>query len=354
MIVKSLTVKNFRNHSYLTYDFFDKINVFVGDNGVGKTNIVEAIYYLSLARSFRIQDDKELIKKGALQAYIDAKIFGKNLHRIEILFSLNGRKILIDKKPISKLSELSSLVNVIVFQPSDVLIFKGSPKERRSFLNISISKQSNQYLQLISDYEKLLKQRNNLLKQDSFDGDLLDVVTNMMIDISKQIIDFRTKYISSINSIIEKIINALSSEDDNIKQAKIQYLPFVELNENFVNNAKECFKKSLDTDMKHKSTSVGIHREDFFVTINGKNIATYGSQGENRILAIALKLAPYFLIKDNDKKPIVILDDVFSELDKKHQNKLIKFLNNFQQVFITATNLQIKSAHTYFLKKKGE
>ena len=131
-------------------------------------------------------------------------------------------------------------------------------------------------------------------------------------------------------------------------------MPFVPLNDDFLKNAKEAFNKSLENDLKKKATSIGIHREDFLITLNKRNIATFGSQGENRIIAIALKLAPYFLIKDNDKKPIVILDDVTSELDEKHKTKLISFLDCFQQVFVTGTKLYIKNAHTFVLKKKGD
>ena len=355
MIIKTLTIKNFRNHSYLTYDFFDKINVFLGDNGIGKTNIVEAIYFLSLARSFRTQTQEDLINKDSQKAYIDAKIVvGKVSHRIQILLENETKRITIDNKPIVKLSELSKLINVIIFEPKDVLLFKGSPKERRNFLNVSISKQYSEYFQYITDYEKLLKQRNNLLKQDKYDKDLLEVVTNMMIDISKKIIFFREKYIERINLIIEKVVESISYPEDNLKDIKMEYLPFVPLNDDFLKNAKEAFKKSLENDLKKKATSIGIHREDFLITLNKRNIATFGSQGENRIIAIALKLAPYFLIKDNDKKPIVILDDVTSELDEKHKTKLISFLDCFQQVFVTGTKLYIKNAHTFVLKKKGD
>lgn len=355
MIIKSLTLKNFRNHSFLTYDFYNNINLFIGDNGVGKTNVCEAIYLLSLARSFKNASEKELIKQGNDLALIETKIaLGSINHTIQIYLQENAKKVLVDKKVITKLSELSKLVNVVLFEPKDVLLFKGSPKDRRNFLNISIAKQNEYYLELISNYEKLLKQRNNLLKQDNIDYDLLETLDEMLIKTSKDIIYHRQEYIKDINNVLNKIVSAISYKEDNIKNPKIEYCPFVKFDSQFIKSAKEAFKNALENDLKRKATTIGIHREDFIVTINGKNIADYGSQGENRLLAIALKLAPYFLISDPDKKPIVILDDVTSELDELHKDKLLKFISKFQQVFITATKLEIKDAHTFVLKKKGE
>ena len=141
MYLKSLAVKNFRNHEAVKYNFSNKMNIFTGPNGVGKTNLVEAIYYLSLARSFRTTDDDELIRYGQFQAHIDAKVMlGEVSHMIKVLFTPEGRKIIIDNKPVHKLSELSSLVNIILFEPKDVMLFRGLPKERRNYLDIFISK----------------------------------------------------------------------------------------------------------------------------------------------------------------------------------------------------------------------
>ena len=352
MVVKSITIKNFRNHNYLSYDFGDNLNVIVGDNGVGKTNLVESIYYLSLARSFRTNEDDELIKDGKESAYIDAIIAsGTNRHKVKISFLKGIRKVFVDDKPIKRLSELSNIVNIILFEPRDVMLFRGSPKYRRDYLDISLSKKSPTYLGYISQYEKLLKERNAILKQEKVDQDLLEATTEMMLKLSGPIISYRQQYVQDINNILDKIIYALTGERSH---ARMIYEPFVPYDTNFDTSAKNAFKKALEGDLKKKVTSIGIHREDFQMTLNDKNIASYGSQGENRLVAIALKLSPFFLIEDKDKRPIVILDDVMSELDKNHQERLIAFLRKFQQVFITGTKINLDDAKTYVLSKKGD
>ena len=167
MQIKNISLKNFRNHSYRNFDFSNNLNVITGENAVGKTNIVEAIYYLSLGRSFRANDDSELIKRNHERAEINATILeGELTRKIKVNITKNGRAILINGKNISKLSELSKCVNVILFQPKDVMLFSGPPRDRRNFLDISISKKSAMYLDYISRYDKVLKERNDLLKSE--------------------------------------------------------------------------------------------------------------------------------------------------------------------------------------------
>ncbi len=352
MYVKELTIKNFRNHNYLTYEFSEKMNAIIGENGVGKTNLVEAIYYLSLARSFRTRNEEELVKIGKESASIEATTFnGTTKHKIKVVFIKEGRKIFIDDKPISKLSELSKLINIILFEPKDVMLFKGPPSNRRNYLDISISKKSPTYLGYISQYDKLLEERNAILKQDKVDETLLEATTEMMVRLSGPIVSYRQQYIQDINNILDKIVYALTGER---VHAKIEYEPFVPYDSNFEENAKKAFKRAQESDLKKKATSIGIHREDFEMSLNNRKIASFGSQGENRIVAIALKLSPFFLIEDKEKRPIVILDDVMSELDKNHQDRLIEFLRKFQQVFITGTKLDLKDVKTCVLTRKGE
>ena len=350
MIVTSLIVKNFRNHHYLSYDFQKGINVLTGPNGVGKTNVVEAIYYLSLARSFRLNEDEGLIQKGKEKAEIESVIKEGGISRkIRIVIGKDGKQVFINNKPISRLSELAKITNIILFEPKDVLLFRGSPKNRRAFLDISLAKQSLPYLEYITRYEKVLKQRNEILKQDKVDPLLLDANTEMLLKLCGPIVSYRQMYVKDINDILIKITRALTGVHAHVE---VVYKPFVPYDNNFNQNALEAFNRAKDNDLKKKVTSIGVHREDFSVLLNGRDIGEFGSQGENRMVALALKLAPYFLIEDKDKRPVVVLDDVMSELDQNHRLRLVEFLKKFEQVFITATRLTISEATHYTLKTK--
>lgn len=342
MLVKTLNLRQFRNHELKNFNFAPGINTIVGPNAIGKTNVVEAIYYLSLARSFRGVEDADLIQKEKEFAEIYSEILEGSLKKaIRILITKKGRQVLVNDKKVSKLSELSKCVNVLLFEPKDVMLFRGSPKERRNFLNINLAKKSNRYLEYITRYERALKERNELLKNGNVDKKLLDSLTELLVEYSAPIIEFRSKYIKDINDILIKIARALTGVKGTIE---IKYKPSFTLGGNYKEEALNAYKRSLESDLKHKATSIGVHREDFTVSLNGRDIGTYGSQGENRLVAIALKLAPYFLIEERDKRPIVVLDDVMSELDKNHREKLIKFLRKFEQVFITGTKLEIEGA----------
>lgn len=350
MIVNSLQIENFRNHRLLSFEFKNGINAFVGRNGSGKTNIVEAIYYLSLARSFRTLDNDELIRKGFKNARIVANVSEGEIHRqIEILITKEGKQVLVNGKKLTKLSELSNTVNVVLFEPKDVMLFRGSPRDRRYFLDSSLSKKSAAYFDYLSRYEKVLRERNEILKSDIIDENLLEANTELLIKLSSSIVNYRSMYVKDINDILIKITRALTGVHESIE---VRYYPYVHNDENFEENARAIYKRTLQSDIEHKATSIGIHREDFSVFYKGKDIASFGSQGENRIVALALKLAPYFLIEDREKRPVVVLDDVFSELDQTHKMRLLRFTRRFEQVFITSTRLDVAGVNLYEIQKK--
>ena len=348
MNITKFYIKNFRSHSSRQFNFTKGVNVLVGENGAGKTNVVEAIHYLSLARSFRGVDEEDLIKKESDLAEIDATVVQGDISRqIKVIITKNGRKVFINGKPINKISELANSVNVIVFEPKDVLMFRGLPKTRRNFIDISLSKKSPVYLEYISRYEKLLKKRNDILKSGDVDMALLDANTELLIQTSETIVKYRVTYMKDINDILNKIVRALAREDVKID---VVYKPYITPNQNFYHDAKNAYKRALESDLKNKATTIGVHREDFYINLNGREIGTFGSQGENRLVALALKLTPYFLIEDEDKKPIVVLDDVMSELDSTHQKRLLEFIQKFDQVFITTTKLIGDNLTSYQIK----
>lgn len=348
MIIHKLALRNFRSYDCVDLSFERGINVIVGDNAEGKTNIVEAIHYLSLARSFRTTEDVNLIKDKSDYAVIDAEILeGDIKKKINVVITGSGKKVKSNSKAINRLSELSELVNVVVFEPPRVMLFKESPKARRDFLDISLSKQSPMYLEYITNYERALRERNELLKSDKPNKTQLDVVTNMIVDVAEKIVRYREMYVEQINKVLSKVVTSIKGEKE---VAKIKYLPFVRPDANYQTNAKSAFSKALEGDLKKRVTSIGPHREDFKMSLNGKEVAKYGSQGENRILALALTLSPYFLIEDKDKRPIVVLDDIMSELDEENKERLLSFLSKFEQVFITSTSLEVINATVYEVK----
>lgn len=339
MIITRLELRNFRSYPSLGLDFSEKDNVLIGKNGTGKTNLVEGIYLLSLCKSWRSNDIRTLIRQGEEAAFIRAYVReGEMSRKIEILITPKGKKISLNDKPVKRLSELSKLVNVTLFSPEDVNLFKDSPSSRRSFLDVSISKESVPYLSLIGRYGKILQERNVALKSPNPDKTYLEVLTNQLIDVSEPITRYRREYLTRLNEILSEVANALY---ENNRSLHLIYKPFVKEND-FKETASKLYRKNLDNDLLHKTTTIGVHREDFSLLLDGNDIALYGSQGENRLAAIALKIAPYFLIQEQEKKPITILDDVYSELDDKHSLRLTKLLKNLGQVFVTTADYSIK------------
>ena len=349
MIVSKLILRNYRNYERLEVRFDPKLNIIIGDNAVGKTNIVEAIQFLSLARSFRTSETSELIKNECQFATIEARVEEDTIHKdIVAILTPSGKKITCNRKPVKKISELSNLINVIVFEPKDALMFHDSPLVRRTFLDVNLPKKSPIYLENLMSFDKLLKERNALLKEDKVDEVQLKIVTDQLIKVEEVLCKYRQAYISEINNILPKIIASIKGAHE---EAHLEYLPFVKVDSEFVKNATRAYERNKESDIKHKVTQLGIHREDIKMFLNNKDISTHGSQGENRIAVIALKLCPFFLIEDKDKKPIVVLDDVMSELDKNHQERLLKFLGKLEQVFITSTKFTVKNASVYEVKK---
>ncbi len=346
MIIKSLTLRNFRNYDYAKVEFDPKLNVIIGDNAAGKTNLVEAIYFLSLARSFRTSETSDLIKNKRQFSEIEASVEQDTINKdIVALMTSSSKKFVCNDKPIRKLSDLSKLINVIVFEPKDTLMFSDSPLVRRNFLDINLSKKSPIYLENLMVFEKLLRERNAILKSDIVDKIQLKIVTDQMIDVEETICKYRAAYVNEINNILSKLITKLKGEN---QTSQLVYMPFMKIDDKFKSSCARAYESNIESDVKHRITQIGIHREDIKMILNGKDISEQGSQGENRIAVIALKVAPYFLIEDKGQKPIVILDDVMSELDDDHKKRLLTFVReDLEQVFITTTKTNIKDASVY-------
>ncbi len=342
MILTRLELRGWRSYSSLDLSFDKGLTVIEGKNGEGKTNIAEAIYYLSLARSWRSDLDAPLIQAGASNCLVRAHVREGEINRVvEIHLSKEGKRILLNEKPVHRLSELSSLVNVLLFSPEDTGLFTGSPLNRRSFLDVSIAKQDPTYLSLVGDYRHLLTERNAALKAEKKNLSFVDVLTEQLLEIEKPIVEKRSRYIALLNERLPSLARTLFGKPTAIKVA---YRPFLEPNENFVEEGKKAYRKCLESDLLRKSTSIGVHREDFSLVLGERDVGLYGSQGENRLSAIALKLSPYFLIEDPNKKPIIVLDDIYSELDLERAKNLSQLLLRLNQTFVTATKFDIIGA----------
>lgn len=339
MYLKKLHLTNYRNYEKLNIEFNKNINLIVGENGQGKTNIVEAIHLMSIGKSFRTSRDKELIKFNHENLYVKGDYFGRNRDmQIEILIQNNKKGIKVNSYSIQKIQELLGNFYVVVFSPEDLKLIKDGPKERRNFMDKEISQISPMYYHYLSDYNKKLSHRNKLIKNKKIDFNLLDVYDETLCECASHIYIYRMKFIKNLAEIAKNMHFKLTSGKESIE---LDYKNQININENDSREqVLEKYKKKLiesrDSDIYTKTTKVGIHRDDIFVTMNGMDIKSFGSQGQQRTASISLKLSEIELIKQStNENPVLILDDVFSELDKHRQKLLIDNLFGIQ-MFITS------------------
>lgn len=350
MILTNLELKNFRNYDNLNLSFNKKINIFIGNNAQGKTNILESIYVLSLTKSHRTNKDLYLIKQNSLFTKIIGTIKEDEKNtKYEVLINENGKRVSINDVPLKKVSEYLSKINAIMFCPDDLEIIKGSPQERRSFFNISISGFNNNYVRYLNEYNKILKTRNEYLKNyEIVNKDYLDVLTNKLIDLNIYIYKERVKYVETINKYLKDIYKDITGKENII----LKYDSFIDNDDR--NELEDKFNMVYNNELFQKVTLLGVHKDDFSIFIDDVKINNYGSQGQHRIAVLCLKLAEIKIYEEEyNKKPILLLDDIFSELDSTKKTNIIKFIKNDLQVFITSTDLNnidkkiIKEADIY-------
>ena len=334
MYLKSIILKNFRNYSEERIEFNENINVFYGENGEGKTNILEAIFLTSIGKSFRTKKDKELIKFDESNACVEIE-YEKIDRDGKIKINLCEKKeIFVNGIKIKKLSELLGNINVVLFSPDDINILKNGPSNRRKFLNILISQLRPKYLYNLNLYLKALEQRNNYLRQikvENIDKKMLEIWNEKIADYGYEVYKYREEF---INRIIEKINDIHKKITENKENIKIKYISDCNNKEKFL---KELTKEE-NQDIARGYTGKGIHRDDFEVYINGKKVNIYGSQGQHRTVILSLKLTELEIIYDEiGEYPILLLDDFMSELDEKRRNN---FFNNIEntQILITCTD----------------
>ena len=340
MYIKKLKLINFRNYNKVNITFTKGINIIYGKNAQGKTNLLESIYVLGLTKSHRNNIDNSLIKSDAEYLFIEGTIKDElSENKYNIYIDKNTKKIKYNSDSIKKISDYISLINIIIFYPDDLDLIKGSPKIRRKFLNMEISQLYSNYYVLINEYDKLLKIRNEYLKKGKIDLNYLEILTNYLIDKSINIYKLRYKYIKKINEYSNEIFKNIMGLDNFF----IKYNPNIDIDINSPNikdQLKEEYKKKLDYDIKTMQTNIGPHKDDFSFMLNGNDLKYYGSQGQQRIAVLSFKLSEIELFKKfKNTTPILLLDDIFSELDDNKKNNLLKYINKKTQTIITTTEL---------------
>ena len=332
MYIEKIKLENFRNYEMQEIEFDKNVNIIYGDNAQGKTNILEAIFICSLGKSFRTNREKELINKEKFYSKIEM-ISSKEDRNIKIKFKLQDKKTFyINDIQTKKTSEILGKNYVVLFTPEDISILKNEPSKRRRFLNIMISQLRPIYVHMLSEYNKLIEQRNTYLKQIKFEGkpeENLEIWDEQIVKLGTKIYEYRKEFIEKIN---KKIHDIHLKTTENKEIIKIKYVSNIE------KNYLECLKKNRKSDIQKGYTGVGIHRDDFEIYINGNLVSIYGSQGQKRTTIISLKLAEAEVIYEEiGERPIILLDDFMSELDKKRIQGLFENIKE-NQVIITCTD----------------
>lgn len=336
MIVQSLSLKNYRNYENLNLDFSDGINIFYGNNAQGKTNILEAVYMSGTTKSHRTNKDLELIRFKEEESHISTRILKNGIsHKIDIHIKNNKSKgVAIDGIPIKKASELFGMINFVFFSPEDLHIIKNGPAEKRRFIDMELCQLNKIYLSDLSQYNKIILQRNRLLKDMGFQKgleDTLDIWDLQLCEYGRRIIHMREEFIDHINGIIQKIHHSLSGGRENLK---LRYLKNCE-----ADKLSEKLQENRERDFRLKTTTTGPHRDDLGFYFDDMDVRKYGSQGQQRCAALSLKLSEIELVRSTiGDTPILLLDDVLSELDKNRQNYLLDHIHDIQAM-ITCTGL---------------
>ena len=362
MKLKELKLLNFRNYKEQYLEFNPGVNIFIGDNGSGKTNILEAIYILSLTKSSRYGTDLDLIRYDEASLSIDCLVnYDDYEKKYKITIDKFTKRVFINGNPVKKISDYVGKFSVTSFLPDDIEIIKGSPSIRRNLLNIQIGVLYNNYLNYVNEYNKILHIRNEYLKRLNINGlsdtKYLDVINDKMIDISVKIYYYRFFYIKEINQILPSIYKKLSG----ISDIKIEYqnnLGITDYDENTIREIlHKKYKKNLYKEMMQGMTLFGLHRDDLVFLANKMDAKIYSSQGQQRLIVIAYKIAELLVFKKIKKEyPVLILDDVFSEIDIKRRNNIVKFFKDDIQVVITTTDLEeiqpdlVKNAKVFKIK----
>ena len=337
MYIKKIEISNFRNIDNLILDFNKKVNIFIGKNAQGKTSILESIYTLAFTKSCKGFNEDELIKFDKDFFRIRGEIKSGNLKKkLEIAYKKNKKVLKIDNYKVTRNSDYVSILNIIMFSPDDLDIVKKSPIVRRNFLNIELCQLYNKYLITLNEYNKILKMRNEYIRKNynNINYDYLEVITDNLIDRAIVICKYRDDFIDKINENIDDIFYKITKKNG----LRVVYKnSFSSLSKE---DLKEIYKSNYSSDIEKGSTSYGPHRDDIEFYLNEDDLKLYGSQGLQRLAILSLKFSEINIFKDvRGTYPIVLLDDIFSEIDLDKRKNLLKFIKRNIQFIITTTDI---------------
>ena len=351
MKVRSIELKDYRNYPVARFEFRDGVNIIQGANAQGKTNLLEAIYYCSIGKSLRVSREKEVIRFGCDKAKILLQLERKyKKTQIMLLFSRTEKKtIKLDNIPIKRIGELMGEFYAVYFSPDEMKLIKESPEDRRRFMDIHISQTSKQYFYFLGRYEKILANRNKLLKTQTdvnIIKDTIDIWDRQLIEVGTKIIHMRNVFVDNLAPYVQKCHAYLTQDNEELM------IEYTGVKSHDLNEIRDSFEKkikqSFDKDIKLGYTTIGPHRDDIKVVLNGVDIRLYGSQGQQRTAALSLKLAELeIMYQETGEMPVLLLDDVLSELDQNRRERLLKFCTK-AQTFITGTDFPQNPAYTYY------
>ncbi len=340
MYLTKIELKNFRNYEEQTVEFHKNVNLITGKNAQGKTNLLESLYIMSLGKSFRTNKDTEMI--GFQKGFCRAKSISVKEERpleVEITISKEGKTVKIDGLKTSKNIELLENVYMVIFSPDDLKIVKDEPEKRRKFIDRELCQLKPIYYRNLARYKKILQQRNMLLKQAEVKEDVISVWDDALVEYGAKIIQERHRFIEKLNLISNDISLGITNGKESLSvqyESNVPYQEDLELQKKYL---KEALSNKLNYDMVRRNTTVGPHKDDIKLSVEGIDIRHFGSQGQQRTAALSLKLAEIKLIREETKiSPILLLDDVLSELDSERQSYLIRSLEGVQ-LFITTAEL---------------
>lgn len=363
MFLQQLNLTNFRNYENVNLEFSDGINIFYGNNAQGKTNILEGIYFLALTKSHRTNNDNELLKDDKVNFSVTGILKKDDMsYKLKIQYIDKKKKYYIDNDEIKKNHDFLSKLNVVIFYPDDIELIKGMPEVRRKFLNTELSQLYPIYFRVLNEYNRLLKMRNDSLKKannrEKIDMEYLKILNNYFIEKAVFIYRARKKFLDklSVNAslIYEDIAKTKKFSINYVTKPNIDNFSNEKLTEYLNKKIEESFLEEVNAGV----SLYGPHRDDFEFLLDGKNLKKFGSQGQQKLSVLSSKLAEISIFESiNTNKPILLLDDVFSEFDEIKKNNILKYINESIQTIITTTELTniseeiLVNSNIYYVEK---